>query len=205
GGAEAVFRRGPRLDVAHLGLDERAQIAGRVMMELDHAMRLAIEDDDVAASDLRRGHRHGALSCCGLGSGTAWQFSRWPARASSRGAAVRSEPVGEEWPDLALRVAAHDQLDMAVVAGEAGVAAGLDEQLVGRAGPLEQAATGVRRCEAMIAGAGDEQQRQTQVRDGRAILGAVAAGPVAPEVPVHPLLHDAGQLVLGTEAEEPGG
>src|SRR5690606_3282488 len=67
GGAEAVLEELARAQVPQLGLDERAQVPGRVVVEVDDAARVAVHDDHGSPSDLRGGDRHSrTLPCVGV-------------------------------------------------------------------------------------------------------------------------------------------
>src|SRR5690606_15408436 len=67
GGAEAVLEELARAQVPQLGLDERAQVRGRVVVELDDAALVAVHDDHGSPSDLRGGDRHSrTLPCVGV-------------------------------------------------------------------------------------------------------------------------------------------
>src|SRR5690606_12673537 len=75
GGAEAVLEHVPAAQIPHLHLHERAQVAGRVVMEVDDPARIAVEDDDVSFANLRGGHRHWiTLPDTDCGSASALKF-----------------------------------------------------------------------------------------------------------------------------------
>jgi hypothetical protein len=59
-GAEAMLEAVPRTEILELRLDHRAEIAGRVVPELDNATGIVLEDDHHAASDLRSRKCHGS-------------------------------------------------------------------------------------------------------------------------------------------------
>ena len=58
GGAEAVLEHGAGADVAQLGLDEGAQVAGRAVLDLEDQVQLVVVLDDHAGTHLSGGNRH---------------------------------------------------------------------------------------------------------------------------------------------------
>ena len=58
GGAEAVLEHGAGAEVAQLGLDERAQVAGCTVLDLENQVQLVVVLDDHAGTHLSGGNRH---------------------------------------------------------------------------------------------------------------------------------------------------
>src|ERR1700690_2014173 len=58
GRAEAVFEHGAGAQVAQLGLDKGAEIAGGTVLDGEHGMQIIVELNDHAGTELGRGNRH---------------------------------------------------------------------------------------------------------------------------------------------------
>ncbi len=58
GRAEAVLEHGAGTQVAQLGLDEGAQVAGRAVLDPEHGVQIIVVLDDHAGTQLGGGNRH---------------------------------------------------------------------------------------------------------------------------------------------------
>ena len=78
GGAEAVLEHGAGLQVAQLGLDEGAKIAGRAVLDLEDRVQLVIVFDDHARTKLSGGNRHKWCSSLLICARRAMKYAVWP-------------------------------------------------------------------------------------------------------------------------------
>jgi hypothetical protein len=96
-----VLERGAVAQVLHFGLNEGAQVTGRAVLKFDYAARVAIENNDVALTDLR---------CWD------WHFVSFEVRNQPLNFAQNSvffKPAQHIWPNLFAGLPAYNQAYMA--------------------------------------------------------------------------------------------